>query len=211
MGAIKVTCIMPCSRPDDLPRAIEQFIAQDYKKAELCILMDEQNYTKDTSIKNRIYQWGMPGSIGFKRNHLCHFAKGDIIIHMDSDDYYAPDWITRSITALGDNDMTGLRHGYFYNTATGIGKYYHTNTPQPYVLGATMCYRKRIWEANPFPENVQFGEDAAFMAHAGRVVNHDYIDGFAAIIHGNNTCSHMAFQTMKVVDRNIIPYVKRYG
>lgn len=209
-----VTCITPSTgdRHDMLKRCISQFLSQDYKGEKHLCIADTGMIECLMDIPKNIWHWESDkATIGAKRNELCRLAKTDIILSWDNDDFYSDSWITRSIAALGDNDMTGLRHGYFYNTATGIGKYYQTNTPQPYVLGATMCYRKRIWEANPFPDNVQFGEDTAFMAHAGRVVNHDYVDGFTAIIHGNNTCSHRAFQTMKVVDRNIIPYVKRYA
>ncbi len=50
-----------------------------------------------------------------------------------------------------------------------------------------MAYRKGVWERYPF-RDMQVGEDNDFVWHAGaKVVAHDYIAGFVAILHGNNT------------------------
>lgn len=206
-----VSCIMPCSRPDDLKQAILLFIAQDYPNKELLILMDGEGYTLNTSIEHRIHQWGVPGlTIGAKRNHLCQYAHGDIIFHLDSDDYYAPDWISTCVPLMDEYDLIGMNKAYFYNPQTRIGKYYDAKNRQPYCLGATMCYRKAMWEKNKFNEHVAYGEDAMFCGNAGRIGNHNYIDGFTALIHGNNTCSHNAFVSMPIVPRENIPYVRRY-
>lgn len=185
-----VSCIMPCSRPDDLIRAIPLFVAQDYPNKELLILMDDEGYTKDTSIENRIHQWGIPSMVlGSKRNHLCEHAHGDIILHLDSDDFYASDWITKSVAALQGADMTGLTSGWFYKPHTNLWRYDYPKKAQPYVLGATMCYWKRTWERNRF-KNVASGEDAFFCANAGRIKPHEYITGFMAMRHGANTSGY---------------------
>lgn len=207
-----VTCITPTkgTRPDMLRRCIEQFKAQDYQgEKELCIAdSDMRECLMDND--HRIWHWQtQQKTVGGKRNELCQLAKGEIILSWDDDDFYSSSWITRSVQALGDKDTTGLRSAYFYDINRQVGRLYTTNNPQPYAVGATMCYRKRIWEANPFQDVAQ-GEDTIFMTTAGWVVNHDYIDGFTALIHGNNTCSHKAFHSMRRVDRNKIPYVRQY-
>lgn len=188
----KVSVIIPCSRPDEVPQILELYHAQDYPNKEVII------NTADLTI-------------GAKRNALCYSATGDIIIHFDSDDYYTPDWISRSVKALIDSkaDLTGLKDAYFYNTQTYIGKLYQYSMHPLYCVGATMCYWKKTWERNKFNEHVKTGEDAIFAANSGIIHNHDYIDGFTATIHGQNTCSHIAFQTMRIVPPNKIPYVKR--
>lgn len=126
------------------------------------------------------------GSVGFKRNYLCDNAKGDIIIHADSDDIYAPDWITKSVEHLINtkSDLAGLSHANFTD---GVNSWRYTyRWAQPYILGATMCYWRKTWERNKFPDK-NVGEDASFCANAGIITPHYYIDGFTATIHPNNT------------------------
>jgi glycosyltransferase involved in cell wall biosynthesis len=182
---------MPCNRPEDLPQAIQLFINQDYPgKKELLILMDEQGYTKDTDNENNVYQWGIPGmNVGQKRNHLCQMARGEIIIHMDSDDVYAKDWISHSVNALQNTkaDMTGLDTGIFRNLETGERWQYIWKPGQPYIMGATMAYWRKTWERAPFKE-LKDSEDAAFCASAGLILPHGYVSGFEASIHPKNTC-----------------------
>lgn len=182
---------MPCNRPEDLPQAIQLFINQDYVgKRELLILMDAEGYTKDTDMENHIHQWGIPGmNVGQKRNHLCQMARGEIIMHWDSDDQYAKDWVSHSVNALLNSkaDMTGLDTAVFRNLQTGQRWQYIFKTGQPFILGATMAYWRKTWERAPFKE-INAGEDAAFCATAGIVLPHGYVSGFEASIHPKNTC-----------------------
>lgn len=181
-----------------LPRAIEVFKSQDYPNKELLILMDEQGYTLDTDNEHSIYQWGLPGlSIAAKRNHLCEYAHGDIIIHQDDDDYFAPDWITKTVQHMQSTgaDTTGLSDAYFYRPHSKAWKYIW-NGKQKYCIGGTLAYKKSIWQNNRFKETRDgFGEDTLFMRGAGRVIPHTYDKGFVAMIHGNNSTSHIGVQT----------------
>lgn len=186
-----VTCIMPCNRPEDLPKAIELYKAQDYpSKMELLILMDTEGYTKDTDNEAGIYQWGIPNmNIGQKRNHLCTMARGEIIVHMDSDDHYASDWVSYSVNSLLNTkaDLTGLETAVFRNLQTGAKYQYIWKSGQVYILGGTMAYYRKTWERHPFKE-VAAGEETDFITNAGRVMPHGYISGFEASIHPKNTC-----------------------
>lgn len=193
-----VSVIMPCSRPWMLPRAIEVFKSQDYPNKELLILMDEQGYTLDTDNENRIYQWGLPNvSIATKRNHLCEYARGEIIITQDDDDYFAPDWISKTVAHMQSTgaDTTGLSNAFFYRPHSQAWKYVW-NGKMPYCIGGTLAYKKSIWQNNKFKETRDgFGEDTLFMRGAGRVIPHSYERGFVAMIHGNNSTSHIGVQT----------------
>lgn len=193
-----VTVIMPCSRPYMLQRAKEVFVSQDYPDKELLILMDSEGYTKDTDNENRIYQWGERGlTIAQKRNHLCEWAKGSIILHQDDDDWFALDWISRTVAhmQLTGADTTGIDKAWFYQPHSRLWQY-RWNGKMPYCVGGTLAYKKSIWENNPFRETkTGFGEDTLFMGKAGRIIPHDYHDGFVAMIHGNNSTSHNGVET----------------
>jgi hypothetical protein len=121
--------------------------------------------------------------IGTKRNKLVSKAIGDIIIHMDSDDVYATDWVSKCVQALQDNptaDIVGLSQFY----ATGGFKYVGSNNSKT-VWGATMAYRKTFWESNNF-KDIQVGEDYLFCKKANVLIN-PYTNGFLATIHSGNT------------------------
>lgn len=159
----------------------------------ICQLYDWQDYPN----KSLCLETG-PGTVGAKRNSLCRDAPGDIILHMDSDDLYAADWITRSVEALISSkaDIVGLSTGYFHNIQTGNVHLYTAPPGQLYLMGATLCYWRKTWERKPF-KDLQKGEDTDFISNNGRLHCHGYKDGFMATIHGANTCSHVALPLMK--------------
>lgn len=145
-------------------------------------------------------------TVGAKRNILCKQAKGSIIVCMDSDDIYSPDWVSKSVEHLlktGAN-VTGLKDGYFYNpyeTKAWLYQYSPKNT-KPYVLGATMCFLKTAWDKIKFPD-MRAGEDTEFCKRVGNIQHHEYISGFVAFIHGFNTSSHKSLGNMKAISPNI--------
>ena len=121
-----VSVITPVTldREQMLYNCIKLFNAQDYINKEHIIISDELM------------------SIGNKRNKGCNISTGNIIIHFDSDDYYAPDWITKSVEALINSkaDCVGLSSGYFFQIPDKVIRYDYPKGYQPYVLGTTMYY-----------------------------------------------------------------------
>lgn len=206
---MKVTCIMPCSRNGDLPRAIDIFLAQDYKDRSLLIGLDSLDgvdlspYGEESNVFS--FYEGKKETIGAKRNRLINAAKGEIICHLDSDDYYAPDFISQSLAFLKHSkaDVTGLNTAYFYQREPEAAWLYQYTGQQPYVLGSGMMYYKSVWERNKF-RDVSQGEDAFFQANAGKIVPHNYTAGFLAFIHGKNTASHLTLKNMKPVSPDYV-------
>lgn len=201
-----VTVITPtANRANNINRIIAIFNNQDYLNKELLIIYDKpsdipQNYplngVKFLPVHNL--------SLGAKRNYGCYQASGDIIVHMDDDDWYAKDWISQSVKVLGENEITGLSKAYFARIPHNMWLYQH-KMRQPYVCEATMCYTKARWERQPFKE-VSEGEGAAFCAF-GKIVPHDYTDGFCAMIHGQNTSSHKALSSMTRINPNLAEHL----
>lgn len=148
---------------------------------------------QDYPLKELLFEYH-PGTIGDKRNRLCVRALGDIIIHQDSDDLYATDWISKSVRTLVESeaDVIGLSMLYFYDERNGA--WYIYTYPQEHrnnwLAGATFAYRRDFWKSSPFPyKNV--GEDLGFLLGTHRkpkVVSHSYMEGFVATIHDGNTC-----------------------
>jgi len=181
------------NRQKYVPFAIDYFLKQDYENAELVIIDDGLKSSKDSIPQNpKInYSYHDPiGTIGIKRNFACEKAHGEIIMHWDDDDWYAPDWISRMTdTLLNSNaDIAGLNRVLFYSPS--IDKrymYQDTDIDKPWLCGATMTYKKSFWKQHPFVD-LQVGEDYDFVWNSGaKIVALDYTEGFIALLHAHNT------------------------
>jgi glycosyltransferase involved in cell wall biosynthesis len=180
-----------------IPFAIKYFLEQNYPNKELVIVDDGKESISSLipdhgSIK---YFYTSPlGTIGLKRNFACEKSVGDIIMHWDDDDWHAPDWISQQVKQLVSSgaEICGIEHVHFFspvNDTLWQGTAMNRNNPYvaPWLNGATLAYWKSFWSAHPFKDK-QTGEDTYFVRSAGdKVFAHDYIDGFIAILHPDNT------------------------
>lgn len=190
-----VTCIMPtANRRPFISGAIRMFLAQDYVDKELLIIDDGADAVGDLvpSHPQIRYLYQVPGcSLGSKRNFACEAAVGDIILHWDDDDWYAPWRVGYEVAALegGSFDVCGLAQPFFVDPAAGRAwQYVHPSNPAQWVCGATLCYRKSFWENHPFAD-VNIGEDSRFVASArgARIGVLDDNRFFVARIHAGNS------------------------
>src|SRR5206468_8684347 len=87
---VGVTCIMPTAdRRRFVPRAVAQFLAQDYANRELIVLDDGAQSVEDLMPDDprlRYVREERRSPIGVKRNRLCELARGDGIVHWDDAD-----------------------------------------------------------------------------------------------------------------------------
>lgn len=186
-----VSVITPCHRKEDLPNVICNFTTQTYSEKELILVVPASSFIPD--ITDKVFRYIYIAPLGDLRNYAVQQAKGKILLHMDSDDHYAPEYITQSVNTLIQSgaDLVGL------NTCTYIDngrKYiYDYRGTQKLVLGATMCYWRTTWENHPF-RSMQVGEDNVFCAMTRYIAYGDYTHLFTAIRRGNNT-SHPDFRS----------------
>ncbi len=189
-----VSCIMPtANRPLHVPLAVEYFLNQDYRDAELIIVDDGKEPVErllPTHHRIRYFYTEPLGSIGNKRNFACEKATGNIIVHWDDDDYYAQDWISRQVQALESSgaDICGLDEIIFFSPSRNkYWSYAGTEDGKPWMAGATMAYRRSFWEKRPF-KDLQIGEDYDYIWNAGAsLYAHGYRQGFIATLHARNT------------------------
>jgi len=97
------------------------------------------------------------GTVGAKRNMACSRARGEIIIHWDDDDLFAPTRIEDQVKRLQETgkQITGYRSLLFWD-GRQMTRYRSAN-PR-YALGVSLCYRKEWWRGRAFPD-VNVGED----------------------------------------------------
>jgi glycosyltransferase involved in cell wall biosynthesis len=191
----RATCIMPTAdRRSFVPRAIAQFLAQDYTNTELLIVDDGTDRVGDLvpdDPRVRYLPLDRRMVLGAKRNLACEQARGDVIVHWDDDDWSAS-WRVRyqveQLIAAGA-DIGGLDRVLFHDPATNEAwEYEYPRTAAPWVYGATLIYTKAFWRRNPFPL-LNVGEDSRFIwANVPkRVVAHDDRRFFVGTVHIGNT------------------------
>lgn len=200
----KVCVICPCSRPNEIGHVISQFEQQIYPHKELIILVDTPEISAQYAFKYRNHEsvYILPtskgvGNIGIKRNECREYADHDsnIIVHFDSDDYYAYDYITTAVNALISSDcqLVGMSDIIYYNhNNQQLYKWQSQPNKQVFICEATWCYYKN--GIPPFPPE-KIGEGR----HLLGAVNYGsfYCDSFIASIHGRNSSSHLALPLMK--------------
>src|SRR5262245_59277896 len=176
-----------------VPDAIRMFLAQDYPDKELVILDDG-----DVSVADLVpahpqlrYLRGRREPLGLKRNHACEKARGDIIVHWDDDDWYAPGRLTYQVGELvaSGADVCGLDRVLFLDAAAQRAwEYAYPEGCGAWVYGATLCYRKEFWRRNPFPA-INTGEDTRFVfsARGAQIRPLGRADIFVGLIHAANT------------------------
>lgn len=191
----RVSCIMPtANRRRFVPRAIECFLAQDYAEKELVILDDGEESVEDLVPRHphvRYLRGARREPVGTKRNAACQEARGEIIAHWDDDDWSAPWRLSYQVAELlrTGADVCGLDRVLFAEAKGGCAwEYVYPKGGQPWVYGATLCYRKAFWRGNPFPD-ISVGEDARFVwnARGARVVPLEDNGFFVGFVHETNT------------------------
>ena len=158
--------------------------------------------------------------IGRKRNALAAAATGRIIVHFDDDDYYRPDYVERMTARLArGHDFVKLSGWYLYSVAYRAGAYWDLNRkvgrhyiwdpPRPpqtrrfaaaagaeladnhLGYGFSYVYRREVWEAQPFPDDANWGEDAPFALAAAKSFRLSHFRDVRGIcvhlLHGGNT------------------------
>jgi len=200
-----VSCIMPTrDRREHARNAISYFVRQRYPLKELVILDDGIDRIADIVT-------GQPGvryvaldrdvPLGVKRNIACDIAEGELIAHLDDDDWYSPDHLTNIVAALAQRstDICGTNAPRFLNPEEQIAYCFRwTATRRLWLAGCSLGYRKSLWKQTPFPA-VPFAEDTAFVWNsaanrAGPGCRVDIITNASVvgIIHRRNTVPKQA-------------------
>jgi ADP-heptose:LPS heptosyltransferase/SAM-dependent methyltransferase len=190
-----VSAIMPtANRRAFVAGAIGRFLAQDYENAELIILDDGDDAVGDLIPDDpsvRYIRAPRFKTLGGKRNAAVEAAGGEIILHWDDDDWYAPDRIRAQVEALlaSGADLCGLDRPLFIDTAgRSAWRYVYPPGGPPWVHGATFCYRRDLWRGRRF-DNIQIGEDTRFAAAVApdRLCRMGEAPIFVGLLHPGNT------------------------
>jgi ADP-heptose:LPS heptosyltransferase len=190
-----ISCVMPTAdRETFVPRAIEHFLRQDYPRRELVIVDDgdepvERLIPEDPRIV--YHRAARQRTLGGKRNLACSLARGELVAHWDDDDWVADDRLTRQAAALEASgaEACGLAAVRFFDPVQRRAwEYRWRHGSHAWVAGATLLYRRSLWQAHAFPE-LREGEDTRWVwsLPSGTIHAMDGNDWFAALVHPRNT------------------------
>ncbi|AQA19539.1 hypothetical protein BST95_16160 [Halioglobus japonicus] len=156
---------------------------------------DAASETLSTSDDTRIRYYHQPGemSIGSKRNFLIGEAQGDVIIHLDDDDFYAPTYVETMVEALEQgHDLVKLSGFFLYSSVYRKLGYWDLSSEDDYCqiwsagplglarkdlsnthvhkeaywgYGFSYAYRRHVAEQIPFPDK-NWSEDTTFILEA---------------------------------------------
>lgn len=188
-----VSCIMPTrDRRAYVPHAIDYFLRQTHRNAELIILDDGTDPVSDLVPAHdsiRYHRLDRPLVLGAKRNLACELAVGDVVAHWDDDDWQAPDRLAVQVSALGGADLCGASRLLFWDPAGGCAwRYSWPRGRRPWAAGTSLCYPRHLWRRRAFSE-VAVGEDTRFVwqSEIRRLADVSDACCVVALVHPGNT------------------------
>lgn len=166
----------------------------------------------------RVLYRHVPGemTIGAKRNALCEASEGDVIVHFDDDDFYAPSYISEMLSFMAEQEADFVKlFGFFlYHRANNVLAYLNlesdfplcfqlrgsdTDVPiacasrpdrlRPWGYGFCYVYSRKAWEDFAFDDR-DWGEDHVFadkvIAKYKSAGRQDLTYSCLHVLHGTN-------------------------
>ncbi len=197
---VSVICPTYCRR-DFLPYLLYIYQYQDYPadRRELVILDDSPQshealvaqLTRSAQARENIRYIHHPErlSLGKKRNMLNDLAKGEYIICMDDDDYYAPDKISYTIKQMVDKKAIISGSDQILIWYSHLNKIYKThafgNCQAP---NGTLAYHRRYLRKHRYADERVLAEEIEFLDNFKRPIQQlDPERTILCISHSENT------------------------
>lgn len=175
----RVTLMCPIHRPDDLDNALLQLGRQTYPNTEVVIALHRMEIGA-ADVESR---WSSPRPLRIVRcedeeyisqvQMTCLAAsEGDIVVEIDADDIYLPNYTTDMVTTMAHfgADVLGKRgHFRYYEASDGL----YLHSPHSVLCpadrpgtGPTICARRDVANAVGFDARYKHGQDLDFYRRA---------------------------------------------
>lgn len=199
MTTVSVLCVT-FNRQHLIPFIIYQFKKQSYPNhlMELIIYDDSEKEIfpniNDENIKY-IYS-NEKKTLGAKRNILNSFAKGDIIVWFDDDDYYFPDRIKETVSVLNNSEqqLTGCSYTLLYDSFKSK-RIYKVNHKQNYTQNNILAYKKEYLQSHAYNADDNYDEEKYF--------TNDFSEN-AIMMEGKRLCLHIAHKYNTVSKNRVL-------
>lgn len=206
---MSVTIVIPTYNRKAFERLIEYNInSQDYFNIIEIIVLDDSDVDRPLCLRSLIpirYYTVPRMTIGMKRNCGVKLAHGDYIAFIDTDDFYAPDYISYSIFEMETNNKT-IAGSADMNMWNGK-QFYKQRCMFLHLLNeATMVFKKSAWsrfadtnsnEAVPFLEK-----------NMNNIVETNIDRVMCCVCHKGNTVDKTAWLNDKYKSNHLSQYSK---
>lgn len=171
-----ISVVIPCYNDGRyLPETIGHLRKQTYQHFEIIIVNDGSTDQETLHILDQLSSEGIQvlhkanGRMSSARNHGVRAAKGEILVTLDADDHFAPDFFQKGLAALQQDPNAAVvtSHMKMFGESTGISK--PRGGDQYNFLFSSECpacamVRKSCWDAvGGYDESMTMGyEDWEF-------------------------------------------------
>ena len=192
------------NRREFFPNIIRCVLGQTYplNKMEWVIIDDGEDCIEDIikpylndpkknkGLKFRYYYFKDKLKLGRKRNMLNEYAKGEVIVCLDDDDFYSPQRVSHAITQLNKNKqclISGCSTLFCYYNH--IKKVYQYGPYGPYHgTNATFAYRKEYLKNHSYEDHAEQAEESFFTNKFSEpLIQLDPYKTMLCIVHNHNT------------------------
>ena len=158
-------CTPTHNRRPFIPYMIKCIENQTYPKDNLeWIILDDGDDKIEDLVKDipyiKYYQCEKM-NVGKKRNLINRYAKGEILIYIDDDDYYPPERISHVVESL-NTDICGSSIMYMY--FTDLDEIYKFGPyGERHATAATLGFKRNLLNKTAFNDNDTRGEEKFFL------------------------------------------------
>jgi glycosyltransferase involved in cell wall biosynthesis len=201
-----VSCILSTrDRPQFLRQAIRCFERQTVPDRELIVVDGGDDPVEELCAGRALVRYvraGVGAAYGTCLNIAAQHARGAIVQVINDDDYYAPAFLATSVSALESapgNVITAwdcflvLLRGDRRLRFSGHG----------WAAGATLCFRRALWERTPFRDG---HSDAHFLADSGAEIARVHAPELYVLVrHGANSWQTLGDDDVEAYFRSLPP------
>ena len=162
-GQPLLSCIMPTAdRRAFVPQAIRYFLRQDYENRELVVLDDGADPVDDLATGDariRYVRLDTKQTLGAKYNLAGEFARGEILVHWDDDDWMA-DWRlsyqAENLLSHPRDTLSGLARLFFWDpNAAHAWEYIYPATERPWIAEQPSAISESFPTGTDFPSSTR--------------------------------------------------------
>jgi len=162
-------CTPTFNRRPFIPIIIKCFEHQIYPKDKMeWIIIDDGTDKIEDLVLNipqvKYFKYNEKLTLGKKRNISNEYAKGDIIIYMDDDDYYPPDRVKHAVEKLNGCNALCAGSSIMFIYFKHINKMYQFGPYSPtHSTAATFAFKRELLKITKFDENTSVAEERKFL------------------------------------------------
>lgn len=130
-------------------------------------------------------------TIGCKRNLVKTLASGEYLVHMDDDDYYAPNYVETVLSMFYSTDTPSLIGATTIYLMFPDSLYLYQSGPfrQNHSCAGAMSYTKAFANANHFDNSATHREEPSFLQNHPMMQIKNAYNINMVFVHANNTVS----------------------